>query len=95
MSQHRAKVCSSFFLYETFRFFSYFRVVSMQFVSLIDGLIGDCGSEVGRLSKELENSQEASSQLEDKLKIVEESYASETSQLKIRISDLERDLGKC
>ncbi|KAF2539261.1 hypothetical protein F2Q68_00020639 [Brassica cretica] len=66
-----------------------------KFVSLIDGLIGDCGSEVGRLSKELENSQEASSQLEDKLKIVEESYASETSQLEIRISDIERDLGKC
>ncbi|KAL0645785.1 hypothetical protein Bca4012_044076 [Brassica carinata] len=66
-----------------------------KFVSLIDGLIGNCGSEVGRLSKELENSQEASSQLEDKLKIVEESYASETSQLEIRISDLERDFGKC
>ncbi|KAF2558232.1 hypothetical protein F2Q68_00015271 [Brassica cretica] len=66
----------------------------MQFVSLIDGLIGDGGSEVGRFSKELVNSREASSQLEAKLKIVEESHASETSQFEIRISDLERDLGK-
>lgn len=48
----------------------------MQFVSLIDGLIGDCGSEVGHLAKELANFREALSQPEVKLKIVEESHAS-------------------
>ncbi|KAF3608951.1 hypothetical protein DY000_02047951 [Brassica cretica] len=61
---------------------------------LLTLLIGDCGSKVGRLSKELANSREAPSQPEAKLKIVEESHATETSQLEIRISDLERDLGK-
>ncbi|KAF2590658.1 hypothetical protein F2Q70_00038616 [Brassica cretica] len=37
-----------------------------KFVSLIDGMISECGSEVERLAKELEESRENSSQLEGK-----------------------------
>ena len=65
-----------------------------QFVSLIDGMLGDCGSEVARLSKELESSQEASKRTEAALQTIENAHAAQTSQLEVRIGDLERDLGK-
>ncbi|KAL0723018.1 hypothetical protein Bca4012_037617 [Brassica carinata] len=65
-----------------------------QFVSLIDGMLGECGSEVIRLSKELESSQEALKRTKAALQTVEDTHAAQTSQLEVRISDLERDLGK-
>ena len=42
-----------------------------QFVSLIDEMISECGSEFERLAKELAESRERSSQLEGKLKVIE------------------------
>ncbi|KAL0898814.1 hypothetical protein Bca101_082775 [Brassica carinata] len=65
-----------------------------QFVSLIDGMLGQCGSEVIRLSKELESSQEALKRTKAALQTVEDTHAAQTSQLEVRISDLECDLGK-
>ncbi|KAG2311594.1 hypothetical protein Bca52824_023151 [Brassica carinata] len=63
-------------------------------MSLIDGMLGDCGSEVARLSKELESSQEALKRTEAVLQTIENAHVSQTSQLEVRIGDLERDLGK-
>ncbi|KAL0729126.1 hypothetical protein Bca4012_025219 [Brassica carinata] len=63
-----------------------------KFVSLIDGMLGECGSEVIRLSKELESSQEALKRTKAALQTVEDTHAVQTSQLEVRISDLERDL---
>ena len=65
-----------------------------QFVSLIEGVINECGSEVERLAKELAESQEWSTQLGGKLKVIEDAHSAEVSQFEDRISDLERDLGK-
>lgn len=63
-------------------------------MSLIDGMLGDCGSEVVRLSKELESTQETLKSTEAVLQTVENAHAAQTSQLEIRIGDLECDLGK-
>lgn len=65
-----------------------------QFVSLIDGMLGDCGLEVTRLSKELDSSRETLKRTEAVLQSIESTHAAQTSTLKARISDLERDLGK-
>ncbi|KAJ4876002.1 Uncharacterized protein Rs2_41020 [Raphanus sativus] len=65
-----------------------------KFVSLIDGMLGDCGSEVASLSKELESSQEALKGTEAVLQTIENTHAAQTSQFEVRIGDLERDLGK-
>ncbi|KAF3564316.1 hypothetical protein DY000_02015846 [Brassica cretica] len=43
----------------------------LYFVSLIDEMISECGSEFERLAKELAESRERSSQLEGKLKVIE------------------------
>ena len=51
------------------------RFLSLQFVLLIDGMISECGSEVKRLAKELEESGENSSQLEGKLKVIEDAHS--------------------
>lgn len=65
-----------------------------QFVSLIDGVINECGSDVEHLAKELAESQERSAQFEGKLKVIEDAHSAEVSQFEARISELERDLGK-
>ncbi|CAN7066005.1 unnamed protein product, partial [Brassica rapa subsp. trilocularis] len=65
-----------------------------KFVSLIDGVINECGSDVEHLAKELAESQERSAQFEGKLKVIEDAHSAEVSQFEARISDLERDLGK-
>ncbi|KAJ4889301.1 Uncharacterized protein Rs2_29049 [Raphanus sativus] len=65
-----------------------------QFVSLIDGMLGDCGLEVTRLSKELDSSRETLKRTEAVLQSIESTHAAQTSTLEARISDLERDLGK-
>ncbi|KAJ4866159.1 Uncharacterized protein Rs2_52323 [Raphanus sativus] len=65
-----------------------------KFVSLIDGMLGDCGLEVTRLSKELDSSRETLKRTEAVLQSIESTHAAQTSTLEARISDLERDLGK-
>ncbi|KAL0733828.1 hypothetical protein Bca4012_010038 [Brassica carinata] len=65
-----------------------------KFVSLIEGMLSECGSEVIRLSKELESSQEALKRTRAALQTVEDTHAAQTSQLEVCISDLERDLEK-
>ncbi|KAJ4881531.1 Uncharacterized protein Rs2_38586 [Raphanus sativus] len=65
-----------------------------KFVLLIDGMLGDCGLEVPRLSKELDSSRETLKRTEAMLQSIESTHAAQTSMLEARISDLERDLGK-
>ena len=66
----------------------------LQFVSLIDGMISERGSEVERLAEEVEESREKSSQLEGKLKVIEDAHSLEAARFESRIGELERDLGK-
>ncbi|KAF2573342.1 hypothetical protein F2Q70_00002578 [Brassica cretica] len=65
-----------------------------KFVSLIDGMISKCGSESEPLAKELDESREKSSQIEGKLKVIEDTHSLEAARLESRIGELERDLGK-
>ncbi|KAF2541926.1 hypothetical protein F2Q68_00030178 [Brassica cretica] len=65
-----------------------------KFISLIDGMISDCGSEVERLTEGLVESREALKQIEATLKSTEDAHAAETSQLEVQVSGLKRDLGK-
>ncbi|KAJ4869856.1 Uncharacterized protein Rs2_48572 [Raphanus sativus] len=67
---------------------------ALRFVSLIDGMLGDCGLEVTRLSKELDSSRETLKRTEAVLQSIESTHAAQTLTLEARISDLERDLGK-
>ncbi|KAF3525544.1 hypothetical protein F2Q69_00048558 [Brassica cretica] len=64
-----------------------------KFVSLIDRMINDCGSEVERLMKELAESKERSSYLETKLAIIEDYHSLEMSRQRLR-SASSRELGK-
>ena len=61
---------------------------------MIDELISECGSEADRLSKELSESQEKSSQIEAKLADIKDTHSAEVSWLEAQIGGLERDLGK-
>ncbi|KAF2576223.1 hypothetical protein F2Q70_00002111 [Brassica cretica] len=65
-----------------------------KFVSLIDGMLSDCGSEIERSTRGLAESREALKQAEAALKSTEAARAAELSQQEVRVSDLERDLGK-
>nr|VDD44643.1 unnamed protein product [Brassica oleracea] len=65
-----------------------------KFVSLIDGMISEFGSEVERLAKELEESREKSPQLEGKLNVIEDAHSLEAGRFRSWIGELERDLGK-
>ena len=58
----------------------------LQFVLLIDGIISKCGSEVERLEK--------SSQLEGKLKVIEDAHSLEEARFESWIGEIEQDLGK-
>ncbi|WZZ64818.1 hypothetical protein YC2023_076188 [Brassica napus] len=69
-------------------------IVPRFFVSLIDGMLSDCGSEIERSTRGLAESREALKQTEAALKSTEAARAAELSQLEVRVSDLERDLGK-
>ncbi|KAF3538938.1 hypothetical protein F2Q69_00022540 [Brassica cretica] len=64
-----------------------------KFVSLIDGMLSDCGSEIERSTRGLAESREALKQAEAALKSTEAAHAAELSQLEVRVGDLERDLG--
>nr|VDD09349.1 unnamed protein product [Brassica oleracea] len=69
-------------------------IVPRFFVSLIDGMLSDCGSDIERSTRGLAESREALKQAEAALKSTEAAHAAELSQLEVWVSDLERDLGK-
>ncbi|KAF3587409.1 hypothetical protein F2Q69_00028477 [Brassica cretica] len=66
----------------------------VRFVSLIDGMISEFGSEVELLAKELEESREKLSQLEGKLKVIVDAHSLEEARFESWIGELEQDLGK-
>ncbi|KAL0667995.1 hypothetical protein Bca4012_030699 [Brassica carinata] len=65
-----------------------------KFVSLIDGMISECGSKVGRLARDLTKMQGKLSESEAMLKAIEDSHSEMVSKLEVQIGELERDLGK-
>ena len=65
-----------------------------QFISLIDGMISECGSETSRLSGELVELQGRWSETEAMLTAVEDSHSAKVSKLEVAIGELERDLRK-
>uniref|UniRef100_M4F5M6 Uncharacterized protein n=1 Tax=Brassica campestris TaxID=3711 RepID=M4F5M6_BRACM len=58
----------------------------LQFISLIDGIINKCGSDIKRLTKEFEELQLKSSQLEGKLKVIEDAHSLEEARFESRIA---------
>ncbi|KAG5373918.1 hypothetical protein IGI04_042765 [Brassica rapa subsp. trilocularis] len=65
-----------------------------KFISLIDGMISECGSETSRLSGELVELQGRWSEIEAMLTAVEDSHSAKVSKLEVAIGELERNLGK-
>ncbi|KAG5377724.1 hypothetical protein IGI04_025566 [Brassica rapa subsp. trilocularis] len=65
-----------------------------KFISLIDGMISECGSETSRLSGELVELQGRWSETEAMLTAVGDSHSAKVSKLEVAIGELERDLGK-
>ncbi|KAF3563401.1 hypothetical protein DY000_02015364 [Brassica cretica] len=65
-----------------------------KFVSLIDGIISECGSETSRLAGELLELQGRWSEIEAMLTAVKGSHSVKVSKLEITMGELERDLGK-
>ncbi|KAL0864733.1 hypothetical protein Bca101_043851 [Brassica carinata] len=57
-------------------------------------MLGDCSSEIERLTKDLDELWKAKKRSEDALKSIEEAHTREVSRLEAQVSDLERDLGK-
>ncbi|KAF2552608.1 hypothetical protein F2Q68_00035748 [Brassica cretica] len=64
------------------------------FISLIDEMIGECGSETSRLSGELVELQGRWSKTEAMLTAVKDSHSAKVSKVEVAIGELERDLGK-
>nr|VDC98687.1 unnamed protein product [Brassica oleracea] len=94
----RVKVCRSLTFLIVVYFpkrqgISNFLLVS-QFVSLIDGMISECGSETSRLAGELLELQGKWSETEAMLTAVKGSHSVKVSKIEIVIGELERDLGK-
>ncbi|WZZ78333.1 hypothetical protein YC2023_098905 [Brassica napus] len=65
-----------------------------QFMSLIDGMISECGSETSHLAGELLELQGRWSETEAMLTAVKDSHSVKLSKLEVAIGELERDLGK-
>ncbi|KAL0706026.1 hypothetical protein Bca4012_072452 [Brassica carinata] len=65
-----------------------------KFMSLIDGMISECGSETSRLVGELLELQGRWSETEAMLTAVKDSHSVKVSKLEVAIGELERDLGK-
>ncbi|KAG5397638.1 hypothetical protein IGI04_019452 [Brassica rapa subsp. trilocularis] len=65
-----------------------------KFMSLIDGMISECGSEASRLARDLTEMQGKWSETEAMLKAIEGSHSAKVSKLEVEIGELERDLGK-
>ncbi|KAF3499511.1 hypothetical protein F2Q69_00042471 [Brassica cretica] len=65
-----------------------------KFMSLIDGMISECGSETSRLAGELLEPQGRWSETEAMLTAVKDSHSVKVLKLEVAIGELERDLGK-
>ncbi|KAF3604488.1 hypothetical protein F2Q69_00034563 [Brassica cretica] len=65
-----------------------------KFMSLIDGMISECGSETSRLAGELLELQGRWFETEAMLTAVKDSHSVKVSKLEVAIGELERDLGK-
>ncbi|KAL0824777.1 hypothetical protein Bca101_048454 [Brassica carinata] len=65
-----------------------------KFMSLIDGMISECGSETSCLAGELLELQGRWSETEAMLTAVKDSHSVKVSKLEVAIGELERDLGK-
>ncbi|KAF2563751.1 hypothetical protein F2Q70_00016908 [Brassica cretica] len=65
-----------------------------KFMSLIDGMITECGTETSRLAGELLELQGRWSETEAMLTAVKDSHSVKVSKLEVTIGELERDLGK-
>ncbi|KAF3502607.1 hypothetical protein F2Q69_00043864 [Brassica cretica] len=63
-------------------------------MSLIDGMISECGSETSRLAGELLELQGRWSETETMLTAVKDSHSVKVSKLEVAIGELERDIGK-
>ena len=68
--------------------------ICLQFMSLIDGMISECGSETSRLAGEFVELQGRWSETEAMLMAVKDSYSAKVSKLEVAIGELERDLRK-
>ncbi|KAG5375877.1 hypothetical protein IGI04_040473 [Brassica rapa subsp. trilocularis] len=64
------------------------------FVSLIDWMTSECGSEASRLSGQLTELQGRWSETEAMLTSIKDSHSTKVSKLEVEIGELERDLGK-
>ncbi|KAF3511972.1 hypothetical protein F2Q69_00009659 [Brassica cretica] len=64
-----------------------------KFVSLIDGMISECGSEVSHLARDLTEMQGRLSESGAMLKSLGDSHSAKVSKLEVQIGELERDLG--
>ncbi|KAF3525654.1 hypothetical protein F2Q69_00050705 [Brassica cretica] len=65
-----------------------------KFISLIDGMISECGSETSRLARELLELQGRWSETEAMLTAVKDSHSVKVSKLEVAIGELERYLEK-
>ncbi|KAF3539521.1 hypothetical protein F2Q69_00019719 [Brassica cretica] len=65
-----------------------------KFMSLIDEMISECGSEASRLAGELTEMQGRWSETEAMLKAVKDSHSAKVSKLEVEIGELERNPGK-
>ncbi|KAF3561563.1 hypothetical protein DY000_02015142 [Brassica cretica] len=94
----RGKVCRSLVFSIVTYFFERQRIPNFllvsQFMSLIDGMISECGSETSRLAGELLELQGRRSESEAILKAVKDSHSVKLSKLEVAIGELERDLRK-
>ncbi|KAF2573201.1 hypothetical protein F2Q70_00005095 [Brassica cretica] len=65
-----------------------------KFMSLIDGMISECGSETSRLAGELLELQGRWSETEAMMAAIKDSHSVKVPKLEVAIGELERDLGK-
>ncbi|KAL0661711.1 hypothetical protein Bca4012_098548 [Brassica carinata] len=65
-----------------------------KFVSLIDGMISECGFEVSCLARDLTEMQGKLSESEAMLNAIKDFHSAKVSKLEVQIGELETDLGK-
>ncbi|KAF3589092.1 hypothetical protein F2Q69_00028992 [Brassica cretica] len=65
-----------------------------KFVSLIDGMISECGFEVSRLARDLTEMHGKLAESEAMLSAIKDFHSAKVSKLEVQIGELERDLGK-
>ncbi|KAJ4875973.1 Uncharacterized protein Rs2_40991 [Raphanus sativus] len=69
-------------------------VLRGKFISLIDGMIGDCSTEAARLARELGDTQGQLSEIQSTMTALTDSYTAKVSRLEGQVGEVERDLGK-